>query len=79
MNRKLIREAEEFERRAQVLRQRARWGDDLYVGIVAHALIAKWCADPDMWATHRLPSEHKLERMALDIVAAIRSTNLNRT
>jgi len=77
---KLIKQAEELEKQARALRQRVRWGDaNLAAGIAADALIEKWCIDPDMWATHGLPPDHKLERMARDIAETLRDcANLNR-
>lgn len=37
----------------------------------ARTVIEKLCADPEMWATHGCPSEHKLAILEREIAAAI--------
>jgi hypothetical protein len=37
----------------------------------AEAVIEKLCADPEVWSTHGLPSEGKLNRIKLAIAEAI--------
>lgn len=41
--------------------------------ITAEQIIDSMCNDPNMWATHGMPPEHKLKRLETEITAALMS------
>ncbi len=65
-----IARAEALEKEAAALRLEAEWGSDVAYQ-TANRLVDDWLRDPDMWATHGCPPEHKLHRMVRDIGATL--------